>query len=320
MSNTKGWGTGELIPTDAGFSWRVRLGSAGRKTFKLRDGLSPAEAEDRQAVLAEMKSRLKRAKAPVDRVERFLEQAADADAVTLGMILQVVEKQCGGKLVERRDRDVPTVVGIVESLLAGDYSDTEAGSIGDWAGSCARPLMCDALRVRPRELTLADCDGFAASLAMSPRGVRKVMAILNRALDIAAEKGWVRANPIPRGRYCVSSVLGKPCARGEKCVYFIGAGGFVKIGVSDSPERRLSGISTGCPVPPEILATSRALRNRSARRAEKRMHSVFAGSRSNGEWFRETPALRCAIQHVARTGEIPAWVMKTSLIERELGE
>ena len=192
---SKGWGTGELIPTDAGFSWRVRLGSAGRKTFKLRDGLSPAEAEDRQAVLAEMKARLKRAKAPIDRVGRFLEQAADADAATLEVILQVVDKQCGGKLVERASKSTtPTFREVAELWTSGElakrYPDrvvTKRSADSD-AVRLGRHIYTHPMANKPIDrVTEADCeavlDRVDPNLAHNTR--RQIAQLMIRVLNLA---------------------------------------------------------------------------------------------------------------------------------------
>jgi hypothetical protein len=72
-------------------------------------------------------------------------------------------------------------------------------------------------------------------------------------------------------------------------VYFIGSvhTDLVKIGFSDNPESRLTGLQTGCPVPLEILAK---LRGRQS--MERALHAAFADERRHGEWFYQTPRLR----------------------------
>ncbi|MCA9645261.1 MAG: tyrosine-type recombinase/integrase, partial [Myxococcales bacterium] len=96
----QGWGHGQLIPTEAGFSWRARLAGLGRKTFALRAGLTERQAQARAGILATTKARLQKAGAPPDRVERILTEAAGADDVMLKLVLQVVEEDCAGEIYD----------------------------------------------------------------------------------------------------------------------------------------------------------------------------------------------------------------------------
>jgi hypothetical protein len=63
-------------------------------------------------------------------------------------------------------------------------------------------------------------------------------------------------------------------------VYFVSGGGFVKIGVSDSPSSRLLGIQTGNPWPLEIVGMIVG-----GTGVETALHKRFANYRVSGEWF-----------------------------------
>ena len=90
------------------------------------------------------------------------------------------------------------------------------------------------------------------------------------------------------GRGLVSSYLDEMKKRVDKSntdfsyVYFIGNYhfGFVKIGYSSCPERRLKQIQTGCPFNVSILGKM----NGNAKK-EKELHRKFQKNKTKGEWF-----------------------------------
>ncbi len=79
-------------------------------------------------------------------------------------------------------------------------------------------------------------------------------------------------------------------------VYFIGAYGKVKIGRTNSLDRRLAELQTGCPTKIELLHSIETDR---PSQLEAKLHRLFAGKRSTGEWFDLQPQdLRYVIYHV----------------------
>lgn len=69
-------------------------------------------------------------------------------------------------------------------------------------------------------------------------------------------------------------------------VYFIKAGKFLKIGISEDPERRLSQLQTGSPMKLTLSETVKVRTEREAKDVECAMHLHFRGSRIHGEWFK----------------------------------
>ena len=63
-------------------------------------------------------------------------------------------------------------------------------------------------------------------------------------------------------------------------LYFVRAGGYVKIGRTRNLRARLVSIQTGCPHP---ISAVHYLKGQGDR--EREMHSRLAGHRANGEWF-----------------------------------
>lgn len=74
--------------------------------------------------------------------------------------------------------------------------------------------------------------------------------------------------------------------------YFIGnsSKGFVKIGVTNDPMRRLSEIRTGNPYPVSLFCVVPGDET-----IEAMLHQAFGALRMEGEWFKITPALRAFI-------------------------
>ena len=72
------------------------------------------------------------------------------------------------------------------------------------------------------------------------------------------------------------------------CVYFVQSGsiGPIKIGYSEDPPRRLSGLVTMSPERLHLLGTIPANEG-----TEGRLHKRFAGFRLHGEWFRPADEL-----------------------------
>lgn len=68
-------------------------------------------------------------------------------------------------------------------------------------------------------------------------------------------------------------------------IYIIQADCYYKIGISDDPEKRLLQVSTGCPIPPTILATFKTKSRKQDEMLEYKAHKKFSKKRTNGEWF-----------------------------------
>ena len=82
---------------------------------------------------------------------------------------------------------------------------------------------------------------------------------------------------------------------GRCLIYFIGAGGFVKIGKSTTSAlyKRLSQIQIGCPFHAELLATLEV-----DPVFESVIHRGLIASHERGEWFRRTPEVEAFISRV----------------------
>ncbi len=205
----KGWGHGELLPTEAGFSWRVRLGKAGRKTFALRPGLTPTEAEGRRAVLVDVKARLKKSGAPLERIERPLEQVADADAPMLKVLLGIVAEMCGGELKDLKPgATVPTFRQVAEDWTSGRLAQRFPKRL-----KMKRTANTDEFRlgkhIYPHPLaskpidrvTLDDCEDLINRLPseLSEASVRQVAQILQRVFRLAEYPlKLIPHSPLPR--------------------------------------------------------------------------------------------------------------------------
>lgn len=70
-----------------------------------------------------------------------------------------------------------------------------------------------------------------------------------------------------------------------KKIYIIQAGKWCKIGISEDPFKRLSSISTSCPIPPRVGFTSEFYPPKTARLIERELHTELFDLQSNGEWF-----------------------------------
>lgn len=69
-------------------------------------------------------------------------------------------------------------------------------------------------------------------------------------------------------------------------IYFIKAGKYLKIGMSDDPEKRLTQLQTGSPLE-LVLSDKVKVRSESeAKAVESAMHIHFRDNRIKGEWFR----------------------------------
>ena len=73
-------------------------------------------------------------------------------------------------------------------------------------------------------------------------------------------------------------------------VYAIGniKHGFVKIGYSNNPEKRIKQIQTGCPFPVTIIRTWQGM----GRKEEKLMHRAYSKYKTVGEWFKIEGSLK----------------------------
>lgn len=69
--------------------------------------------------------------------------------------------------------------------------------------------------------------------------------------------------------------------------------GYVKIGRSENPEKRLQGIQVGSPYELEILA---AVETAAPKRLEETLHERFASDNKRGEWFRLSESQRRSLR------------------------
>lgn len=79
-------------------------------------------------------------------------------------------------------------------------------------------------------------------------------------------------------------------------LYFVraaNADGLIKIGISQSPLARMSGLVGWSPVPLELVVQIEA-----PREAEGRVHGLLGEHHSHGEWFRPAPAVIALMQSV----------------------
>lgn len=92
-------------------------------------------------------------------------------------------------------------------------------------------------------------------------------------------------------------------------IYFIGealkVGRFIKIGVSNRPERRLRQLQAGSPVTLQILASGPG-----GYMAEALWHDRFARFRQHNEWFRLTEKMVAEISRLAGGGAGMMWLTK----------
>jgi hypothetical protein len=61
---------------------------------------------------------------------------------------------------------------------------------------------------------------------------------------------------------------------------------YVKIGMTEHPDQRLSALRTGCPVTPHQFCTIRRSSRARAYRTEAGLHSALNRWKSSGEWYR----------------------------------
>lgn len=81
----------------------------------------------------------------------------------------------------------------------------------------------------------------------------------------------------------------------EDVIYFLRAGGFVKIGkASGSASIRVAQLQTGCPYQIEVIATIPG-----GLELERSLHRRFKSLRARGEWFHATTELLSAIDSMA---------------------
>lgn len=73
-------------------------------------------------------------------------------------------------------------------------------------------------------------------------------------------------------------------------LYFIRSGQYVKIGISEAPQRRIASIQTSNPDELEVLAVVEG-----GAQLEAEMHRRFAALHYRGEWFRDDTTIRQVI-------------------------
>lgn len=84
-----------------------------------------------------------------------------------------------------------------------------------------------------------------------------------------------------------------PQSKFSGTVYFLEAGGFIKIGFSSAVKRRIQALATGSPHDAVLIGT---MRGNVA--TEKALHAQFDAYRRRGEWFEKGPALMEFIGHL----------------------
>jgi len=70
-------------------------------------------------------------------------------------------------------------------------------------------------------------------------------------------------------------------------IYFIRFNGFVKIGFSNNPNKRIASLQVGLPIEVEVLNISKG-----SRADEKSLHKLFINSKAKGEWFEFTDDIK----------------------------
>jgi hypothetical protein len=73
-------------------------------------------------------------------------------------------------------------------------------------------------------------------------------------------------------------------------IYVISSGRFCKVGWTTDIQSRLRAFSTACPIAPELEHWRLVPRER-AIDLERHVHAALDWHRSNGEWFRVSPAI-----------------------------
>ena len=73
---------------------------------------------------------------------------------------------------------------------------------------------------------------------------------------------------------------------------------FIKIGFSDTPQKRMEALSVWCPIPMRLLATLSGWRT-----LEAELHARFEHLRHRGEWFRAEPELLDFVERV-KSGDV----------------
>lgn len=75
-----------------------------------------------------------------------------------------------------------------------------------------------------------------------------------------------------------------PISDGIDYIYAVAGAGKIKIGITKAPEKRLSSLQTGSPVPLEMLGYIVGNKN-----LEDAIHNYLSEHRSHGEWFDVKP-------------------------------
>jgi len=60
---------------------------------------------------------------------------------------------------------------------------------------------------------------------------------------------------------------------------------YIKIGISERPDKRLRALSHGCAISPRLFATVDVKNRLAARKLEEALHGEFVQERTVGEWF-----------------------------------
>lgn len=83
-------------------------------------------------------------------------------------------------------------------------------------------------------------------------------------------------------------------------IYFIQAGEYIKIGLSDNPKKRLARLQTANPNKLELLCTVEG-----GIKEEGMYHLYFEECRAHGEWFKDNEILQAVIGYIAENDAPP---------------
>lgn len=200
--------TGSVRIVAGKFEARVRVAAGKRETFKLSAARTEAEALERARVLAEVATRLRRARVPVEEIGDTLRLAAAATPKTLASLLAVVTERAGGesKPVAATASNVPTFGEIAGQWVKGDLARKYPGHIkakrsADDDESRLRLHILPKLGPLPIDaITLDDCEGVMHALpeSMAVATRRNVGQLITRIFSMAVYPlRLIERSPLP---------------------------------------------------------------------------------------------------------------------------
>jgi hypothetical protein len=153
---------------------------------------------------------------------------------------------------------------------------------------------------------LAKAKAVAAAMpALSAEKGARIAALLQGGAGAETELERVKVPLLPPLPEPVHTVASPPPERNplppiKAGVYFIRAGGMVKIGTSIDVAKRVAGLRTMSPAPLELLAVAKGGPDE-----EREVHRHFAHLRQHGEWFRAAPELLDYISQIEDPDQHP---------------